>query len=195
MEHLQRLPGINHRAVQPKLHQAADKQHDGHHHEHIAQNGSYLRAHKVRDLVHKLDDSLTRTQVPELRRHGGCGHGRLFGSQREMQQLNQHEAGGIHHAGQKSAPEGGQRQRHHSKLQQRGERRQGAATGRFAQHVDVGDTVARDVVLAGFGAALRNLGSQQCGVGGNQRAYAASLFSQQHQPGQQLHRADSWLFS
>ena len=49
-------------------------------------------------------------------------------------------------------------------------------------------------VLAGFGAALGYLGGQQCGVGGNQRAYAASLFSQQHQPGQQLHRTGSRLF-
>ena len=112
------------------------------------------------NLVNKLVDCLTRMQVLELGCHGWGCHGGLLGGQREMQQLDQHEAAGIHHAGQKAAPKGGQRECHHAKFEQGGDSRQCAATRRLAKHVHVGGAVTRDVVLTRFSAALGHLGGQ-----------------------------------
>ncbi len=139
----------------------------------------------MRDLVGKGVQRERIAEVLELGRHGGGRHGRLLGGQREVQQLHDDKASRISHAGPKTAPERRQPDGHHQELQPSGHGGQCAATRRLAQHVAVFRRRAGNVVLAGLGAALGDLGRQHGGVGGNEGAQAAPLLADSHQVRQQ----------
>ena len=179
------LLGRDHRLAKADLQRQRQHHHHRHHQQHIAQHCRYLRAHQVGHLVSKHLQRVRVAQVFELGRHGGCGHGRLLGGQRQVQQLDHDEAGGIGGAGPEAAPERRQAQRHDAELEPSGDGGQGAAAGRLAQHVAVLGHGAGDVVLAGLRAALGHLGRQHRGVGINQGAQAAPRLAHRDQVRQQ----------
>ena len=125
------------------------------------------------DFVHKGLHRARVGKIAQLGSHGGCGHGRLFGGQRAMQQLNQQETGGIHHARPEAIPEGRQAHCHDRELQARCDGGQRPATGRTAQHGPVLAAGAGDVVFPYLGAAFCHLGRQQGGAVGKQGTQAA----------------------
>ena len=127
------------------------------------------------DLVHKAVHRRGISQILELGRHGGRRHRRLLGGQCEMQQLDQHEACGVHQAGPESEPKRGQTQRRQREFERYREGGQYAAPSRIAQHAAVLRAAAGDVVFAGLRAAFRHFRGEQRGAAGNQRTYAAAV--------------------
>ena len=123
----------------------------------------------------KASTVLSLRHVVEPLRHRRRRHRRLLGGHRAVQQHDDHEAQRIVGAGPEAVPEGRQAQRQHAELQQRGAGQHRAADGRAPEHVAVLVAVARDVVLAGLGAALGHLARQLRIVARQQRAHAAAL--------------------
>ncbi len=153
----------------------------------VAQDGRHLRARQVGHFVDKAVYRTLLVDVFELGGHGGRRHGRLFGGNGEVQQLNQHKADGVVDARPKPPQNAENAKAASAKLDHGGDRHHQATARSLAQHLQVFLAVARDVVFTGFGAALGHFGGQQRGVVGNQGAQAAPLTPDADKAGQQSH--------
>ncbi len=188
LQRLQRLGVVDHGTAGGEFEHRADQQHHRNHQADVARDGRHLRAKQVGDLVNEPFDRARFLDVLELGHHGRCGHGRLFGGHREVQQHDQHERHGVVEARGKAAPESREAQAVERELRPGGEADHRAAARRLAQHVLVLRGVAGDVVLAALGVALGHLGGGEVRAGGNERPDAAVVEPDLGQVGQQRHR-------